>query len=65
MSKELAGNNLDRKSIVTSYYYTNFQSVMVKYFCSGPDWVPGEIIQSLGLLTYLVDVGMVDFGSAT
>ena len=30
-------------------------------FYSGPDWVPVEIIQSLGLLTYLVDVGNSQF----
>ena len=33
------------------------QSVMVKNFRSGPDWLPGEIVQLLGPLTYLVDVG--------
>ena len=37
------------------------QSVMVKNFRSGPNWVPGEIIQALGPLTYLVDVGHGQF----
>ena len=32
------------------------QSVMAKNFRSGPDWVPGVIVQQLGPLTYLVDV---------
>ena len=32
------------------------QSAMNNFY-SGPDWVPVEIIQSQGLLTYLVDVG--------
>ena len=32
------------------------ESVMVKNFGSGPDWIPGKVAQKLGPLTYLVNV---------
>ena len=31
-------------------------SVMVRNFSSGPDWIPGVIAQGLGPLTYLIDI---------
>ena len=31
-------------------------SVMVRYFSAGPNWVPGVVAQRLGPLTYLIDI---------